>query len=212
MDAEDAHSDLFDGIDDVDDDQEHTGEPLFTPEDRPRGLLSKTDREYLCGMKEYAQPQTDANRRQDIRERVANGMEDFVLLVLMLSAEERQKIFEELEAEAILEDVIAAMVAFAYLGLEKERPRFETCLERAVLQAENIDKLFQSAGRATDVDVSLDVEYNPDIDRLVGRLENGEDLTDAEIGALVKAGRMDPEHLDQLQESGKEFPGVYIGG
>jgi len=73
---------LFTGVEDIDDDRELA--PILTPEDRPRGILSPTDREYLCGHKEYAQPQTDANRRQAIRERVVNGLEDFALLSVLL--------------------------------------------------------------------------------------------------------------------------------
>jgi hypothetical protein len=204
---------IFDGVERSRRNQvDRDDRPDFTPEDRPRGILSQTDREYLCGLKEYAQPQTDANRRQDIRERVLNGMQDFVMLVFGLPEKEREKIFETLEAHDELEDVLGMMVAFVYLGLDKERPRFETVLERAILQAENLDKLFQSAGRATEVDVALSVEYNPDIDRLVGRLERGDELTAAEIGAVVKAGRLEPEQLDEIQNGGKEFPGIYIGG
>lgn len=204
--------DLFDGVERVKEDQvDRDDRPDFTPEERPRGILSQTDREYLCGLKEYAQPQTDANRRQEIRERVLNGMKDFVFLVFGLPEKQREQIFEALEEDDELEDVLGLIVSFVYLGLDKERPRFEGCLERAILQAENLDKLFESAGRATDVDVSLSVEYNPDVDRLVGRLDRGDDLTAAEIGALVKAGRLDPEDLDQLEEGTKGFPGVYIG-
>jgi len=66
-------------------------EPLVTPEDRPRGILSPTDREYLYGQKEYAQPQTDANRRQAIRERVVNGLKDFELLSLLLEPESARR-------------------------------------------------------------------------------------------------------------------------
>lgn len=209
---DDAVNNLFTGVERVNKDQVNRDDrPEYTPEERPRGILSQTDREYLCGLKEYAQPQTDANRRQEIRERVRNGMKDFVLLVFGLPEKQREQIFETLEEEDELADVLGLMVTFVYLGLDNERPRFETCLERAILQAENLDKLFQSAGRATDVDVSLSVEYNPDIDRLVGRLHRGDELTAAEIGALVKAGRLDPDNLEQLEEGPKGFPGLSIG-
>ena len=45
---------------------------LFRVEERPRGLLSHTDREFLVGLKDYKHEQSEANRRQDIRERVAH--------------------------------------------------------------------------------------------------------------------------------------------
>ena len=187
---------LFTGIEDAKH-EGRDGAPLITPEDRPRGILSATDREYLCGLKEYAQPQTDANRRQDIRKRVINGLEDFTLLFLFLDRDERVKIFEELGEDGT-EDVIATMTAFAYLGLEQDRPRFEECLERGVLQAANRDKLFRSAGRATNVDVSISVEYNPDPDKLYRRFEEGKELTDAELGVLVRSGRLETDDISKL--------------
>ena len=178
------------------------------PEDRPRGILSPTDREYLCGLKEYAQPQTDANRRQAIRERVGNGLKDFLLLGQLLETAEREKVFEELGPEET-DDVLSAMFAFAYLGWDQLR--LKACIERGILQGENVDKLFQSSGRATNVDVSISVEHNPDIEKLHQRLENGRELTDAEIGALVRAGKVDREDIEELAESPRGFPGVFAG-
>lgn len=206
------HGELFDGV------EEATGgsddgdsEPLVTPEDRPRGILSMTDREYLCGLKDYAQPQTDANRRQDIRERVKNGLEDFWLLVLFLKRDEREKIVEDLGQDAT-EEVIASMAAFSYLALEQDQPRFEECLERGILMAANRDKLFRSAGRATDADVSIGVEYNPDPEKLYRQLEQGKNLTDAEVGVLVRHGKVDGEDLEELQDEPGGFPGVFPAG
>ena len=208
-DRENPADELFTGVDDVTDRNDDT-DPVFTPEDRPRGILSPTDREYLCGLKEYAQPQTDANRRQAIRERVGNGLKDFLLLSQLLEPAEREKVFEELGPEET-DDVLSAMFAFAYLGLNGDQPRLKACIERGILQGENVDKLFQSSGRATNVDVSISVEHNPDIEKLHQRLENGRELTDAEIGALVRAGKIGREDIEELAESPRGFPGVYAG-
>ena len=202
-------ADLFDGV------EESTGNglddgSLITPEDRPRGILSGTDREYLCGLKEYAQPQTDANRRQDIRERVINGLEDFALLTLFLEREEREKVFEELGEEGT-EEVITSMVAFANLGLDQDRPRFEECLERGIMSGANHDKLLRSAGRATNIDVSIDVEYNPDPDKLYRRFEDGKELTDAEVGVLVRSGLLDAEDIAEIEDSKPSLLGVSAG-
>jgi len=103
------------------------------------------------------------------------------------------------------------MLAFAYLGLDGEQPRLQACIERGILQGENVDKLFQSSGRATNVDVSISVEHNPDIEKLHQRLENGRELTDAEIGALVRAGKVGREDIEELAESPRGFPGVLPG-
>jgi hypothetical protein len=203
---------LFSGIEEATGSSDDSdSEPLVTPEDRPRGILSATDREYLCGLKEYAQPQTDANRRQDIRERVFNGLKDFALLFLFLQREEREKIIEALGQDET-EEAISSMAAFAYLALEQDQPRFEECLERGILMAANRDKLFRSAGRATDVDVSINVEYNPDPEKLVRQFEQGKNLTDAEIGVLVRNRKISEKDLEELQDEQRGFPGVFPGG
>jgi len=200
---------LFTGVEDVDDDDREFS-PILTPEDRPRGILSPTDREYLCGHKEYAQPQTDANRRQAIRERVVNGLKDFALLSVLLEPGEREKVFTELGREET-DEALASMVAFAYLGVEGDRHRFETCLEHGILQGATVGQFSQSVGRATDADVSISVEYDPNIEALYQRFEDNGELTDAEIGALVRAGRIGEDDIEELAETSGGFPGVFVG-
>jgi hypothetical protein len=202
---------LFDGVDDGTEQPDSGGGLSITPEDRPRGILSKTDREYLCGLKEYAQPQTDANRRQDIRERVENGLKDFALLWMLLKPDERGKVFDELGEDGT-DEVIESMITFAYLGIDQDTTRLEECIERGVLAAANADKLFRSAGRATDADVSIDIEYKPDAEKLYQRFEEGAQLSDAEVGVLVRSGKIDAEDIEELQDSEVGFPGVYAGG
>jgi len=203
---------LFDGVEEATGSAgEGDSEPLVTPEDRPRGILSPTDREYLCGLKEYAQPQTDANRRQEIRERVKNGLKDFALLWLLLERSEREKIFEDLGEEET-DELIESMISFAYLGFDRDKARMEERIQHGLLGAENVDKPFRSAGRATDVDVSIDIEYNPDIEKLYERFENERELTDAEVGLLVRSGRLEGGDIEMLQGSEKRYPGVYAGG
>lgn len=203
--------DLCDGIEESKQSADSSGGLEITPEERPRGILSKTDRDYLCGLKDYAQPQTDANRRQDIRERVKNGLKDFALLWMFLERTERDKIFEAL-GEAGTDEVIESMIGFAYLSLDQDTARFEECIERGVLGAANADKMFRSAGRATDVDVSIDIKYNPDIDKLYHRFQEGAQLSDADIGLLVRAGKLDVDDLRRIVADERTIPGVVPKG
>jgi len=201
-----GYGELFSGIEGAKGLDEGSDGLKISPEDRPRGILSPTDREYLCGHKEYAQPQTDANRRQDIRERVKNGLKDFALLWLFLDRKEREKLFDDL-GEQETDEVIESMVSFAHLGLARDKTRMEERIQRGVLGAENADKLFRSGGRASDVDVSIDVEYDPDIEKLYERFEKGQELTDSEIGVLVRSGRFEASEIENLQNTKTRFPG-----
>lgn len=201
---------LFTGVEGPKQDDESGDGVSITPEDRPRGILSPTDRDYLCGLKEYAQPQTDANRRQDIRERVENGLKDFALLWMFLEQDEREKVFDELGEDGT-DEVIESMITFAYLGIDQDKTRLEECIERGVLAGANADKLFRSAGRATDTDVSIDIEYNPDVKKLYQRFSEGAQLSDAEVGFLVRSGKLDVEDFRRVQDPDVGFPGVYAG-
>lgn len=201
---------LFTGVEGPKQDDESGDGVSITPEDRPRGILSPTDRDYLCGLKEYAQPQTDANRRQDIRERVENGLKDFALLWMFLEQDEREKVFDELGEDGT-DEVIESMITFAYLGIDQDKTRLEECIERGVLAGANADKLFRSAGRATNADVSIRLEYNPDIEKLYRRFKEGGQLSDTEVGILVRSGKLNSEDLNALQDPAG-FPGVYAGG
>lgn len=201
--------DLFSGVETASDDFGES-ESQLTPEDRPRGILSPTDREYLCGLKEYAQPQTDANRRQDIRERIKNGLKDFLYLWAFLESDEREKVFEELGEEGT-DEVIESMVTFAFLGIDQDTTRMEERIEHGVLGAANVNKMFRSAGRATDADVSIDIEYNPDIEKIQRRFQEGKQLSDAEIGLLVRHGKVDGEDVKKLEDPDTGFPGVFGG-
>jgi hypothetical protein len=205
----DAESyDLFTGVEEASEDGV-TGDGIsITPEDRPRGILSPTDRDYLCGLKEYAQPQTDANRRQDIRERVVNGLQDFELLWSLLEDEEREKVFEELGPDQT-DEVIAAMITFAYLGIDQETTRMEEYVGRGILGGANADKLFRSSGRATEANVSIDIEYNPDLEKLYRRFKDGGQLSDADLGVLVRSGMLDSEEIDQIRDSPGSIPVSY---
>lgn len=201
---------LFDGVEDVE--GEIQSDPILTPEDRPRGILSPTDREYLCGLKEYEHAQSEANRRQDIRKRVQNGLEDFVLLWLLLDRNEMELIFDSLDEETI-HNSFSSMFAFAYRGLDSDKNWLEEIIESGVLLGANYDTSDRREGEATDVEVSIDIEYNPDVDAIYGRLksEGADQLTPREIGVLVREGKIDAEELAELEDSSPDFPGVSAG-
>lgn len=194
--AEDQNG-FFDGIEELEDEDQT---PLLEPKNRPRGILSHTDREYLCGQKEYKHAQSEANRRQEIRERISNGLQDFTMLWWLLDADERDQIFDEMDSE-ILFECLSGMIAFSYLGLDKDDERLEEVVNRGVYLGANYDSTDRSMGKATDVNTSIDIKYDPNIDELYERLQNGQgdQLTPAEIGVLVREGKLEQSDLVQLE-------------
>lgn len=203
------HYELFTGTEDAD--PGSFDDVVLTK--RPRGILSHADREFLLGEREYEHPQTAANRRQEIRERILHGFADFPLLWIYLLESERTKIFTEELAERDLQHYLESIFAFIYQGIEHDTERFEELTESAVYMGENTGKLGRWVGEATDVDVSIDIEYNPDLDRLEERLEQGDgaDLTPSEIGVLVRAGKLTPDDLEALEDPQGQDPGGLLG-
>lgn len=43
------------------------------------------------------------------------------------------------------------------------------------------------------------------------RFEEGKDLTDAEVGVLVRSGRLESGDVEKFQGSKTGFPGIYAG-
>lgn len=186
------------------------GDPESSIEERPRGILSHTDREYLLGLRDYKHAQSEANRKQDIRERVVNGFQDFAFLVSLLSDEERDKIFNEEMDDEGLQRCLELMIAFVYRGLDQDKDRLENIIENGVFIGANFDKGDRWAGAATNVDTLIDIDYNPDVEKLYQRFQQGagEELTPAEIGVLVRSGKLEPADLEKLEETG---PTIHFG-
>lgn len=101
-----------------------------------------------------------------------------------------------------------------YIGIDQDTGRMRQILERGIYLGANYDTSGRWSGRANTVDVDIDIEYEPNVDQLYERIEEGEggQLTPGEIGALVKAGKLGPEDIEELEDTGSKFPGVYAGG
>ena len=188
--------------------------PAFKPKKRPRGLLSHTDREYLCGLKEYEWDQSELKRRQEIHDRVFHGLQDFRLLWWSLDEEARDRIFEELEEnyETPLRETLSSVVSFLYLGLNQDENHLADIIESGVYSGSNHDKDGKWGGGADNVDVSIDIEYKPNIDAIYDRFEQGKELTPTEIGVLVQAGKISEGDLDRLRDTTSTYLGINVGG
>jgi hypothetical protein len=164
-------------------------------------------------LKDYSHDQTVLNRRQAIRERTIEGIRDFNLLWLLLEQTEWEKVMEAFDTEE-LNTAFSSILAFMYIGIDQDTGRMRQILERGLYLGANYDTSGRWSGRANTVDVDIDIEYEPNVDQLYEKIEEGEggQLTPSEIGALVKAGKLDPSDLEELEDTDEEFPGVYAGG
>jgi hypothetical protein len=176
--------------------------------ERPRGILSTADREYLFGQREYEHPQSEANRKQDIRERIVNSFLDFSALALRLSEEEREKVFDELLSEHQFEEPFASTISFLYLGLGEDLGKLEKIIEDGVYIGANSSRIGRWSGEVADVDTSINVERQPDRSEIIAKFEEGntDQLTPAEIGFLVRAGQLNEDDLRELEDTTLPLP------
>lgn len=87
-----------------------------------RGILTESDKDWLRGDIEYEHRQTAADRRAQIRDRVAAALQDFALLSEQWSEDERQKMLEELEDP---DQSTAEIIEFLYLALNERATDLE---------------------------------------------------------------------------------------
>lgn len=204
-------SSLFTGVEEA---EGNTSQELnLKPVDRPRGILTPTDRDYLCGQKEYSHEQTELNRQQSIRERITEAVRDFDLLWLLLDESEREKIIDTFETGEI-EVSFSSIISFMYLGVEQDTDHMEEIIEQGIYQAVNYDRFGRWSGGANEVSVNIDIDRHPDVDELYTEFKRrgGEQLTPAEVGTLVQAGKLDAEDLQVLENSTPRFPKISAGG
>jgi hypothetical protein len=177
-------------------------------EQRPRGILSKTDREYLLGAKSYENEQSEANRRQDIRDRIKNSLKDFKLIWALLEENDRNQVFSSLDDESV-DNSIEAMVSFIYLGLNGDIPRMEKAIKRGILAGENAI----SDGETKQVDVSINIDYYPDVETAKEKMQNNPlvELTVEELGVLAKANELDSSHIKKSNDDRIHAPPGFFG-
>lgn len=177
-------------------------------EQRPRGILSKTDREYLLGAKDYANEQSEANRRQDIRDRIKSSLKDFKIIWALLEENDRNQVFSSLDDESV-DNSIEAMITFIYLGLEGDIPRMEKAIKRGILAGENAT----SEGETKQVDVSINIDHYPDVEAAKEKMQTNPlvELTVEELGVLAKANELDPSHIEKLNDDRIHAPPGYFG-
>lgn len=170
-----------------------------TDTDRPRGLFSNTDREWLLGETTYDTRQSTYERRRAIRERIQHGLLDFPVLLDNLSEHDRNVALERdryPHHEKLLDSVVA-MLAFAYEITEYKGWDFDRVLEDAVNEAHRPTGRSPAPGQVSVKDNIVRVRENfhwrHSLRRAHEKWESGRvtSLTDAELRLLIEYGRMD---------------------
>lgn len=167
-------------------------------------MLTTEDRRWLTGEKRYEgehAKQQRYQRRRDIHERVYNSLLDFSILFANLEERERAKLFgadaeERLErfTDAALEEGVSDGLAFLlYNAGITERMGAERSSDG--LADRLLGEALYRAGRRDDVlveGVALEIEATrlPG-ERLLDRLEAGEELSPAELRFLLELETVD---------------------
>lgn len=146
---------------------------------RPRGILTSSDRELLLGLVEYSNKQQYSNRRNDIRERIANALLDFSLIQHSLRDRDRKRVFQDTVGEAGVDEAqfpecIRSMLYWTYLGLKEQEYDFEGLLTEAVEEAEaEYAQKYLNASVDVSVTFNVDIIRANDLSELISRIESG---------------------------------------
>ncbi|AXR77157.1 hypothetical protein [Natrarchaeobaculum sulfurireducens] len=162
--------------------------------DRPRGILTPSDRDFLLGRKTDYTDHSKKQKRNRIRRRVRNAVLDFSILFEYLEERDRNTVFDpdDDERDAYTQG-ITDMLAFLHLGTMGYHTPFKDMLSEGVGKAEQ--RLAGSNYRMVNVEFNVDPVGQIDVDEVIEKLENEEfaQLTDEELRAFVRLLTMSEE-------------------
>ncbi len=179
--------------------------------DRPRGILTPSDRDFLLGRKTDYTDHSKKQKRNRIRRRVRNAVLDFSILFECLEERDRETVFDpdDQDRDAYTQG-ITDMLAFLHLGTMGYHTPFKDMLSEGVGKAEQ--RLAGSNYRMVNVEFNVDPVGQIDVDEVVEKLENEEfaQLTDEELRAFVRLLTMSdsfsPEATrDEIKDRVDEF-------
>ncbi|SIR64223.1 hypothetical protein [Natronorubrum thiooxidans] len=155
--------------------------------DRPRGILTPSDRDFLLGRKTDYTDHSKKQKRNRIRRRVRNAVLDFSILFEYLEERDRQTVFDpDDEDRDAYTQGITDMLAFLHLGTMGYYTPFKDMLSEGVGKAEQ--QLAGSNYRMVNVEFNVEPVGQIDVDEVIDKLENEEfaQLTDEELRAFVR--------------------------
>lgn len=156
-------------------------------QDRSRGILTPSDRDFLLGRKQDYTEHSKKQKRNRIRRRIRNAILDFTILFNHLDERDRKTVFnpDDEYREEYTRGIIN-MLAFLHLGTMGYYTPFKHMLAEGVNKAEQ--ELAGSDYRMVTVDFNVDPVGHIDVDEVIGKLEDGRfnEITDEELRAFVR--------------------------
>lgn len=182
-----------------------------TDPERPRGILTPSDREFLLGRKTDYTEHSKKQKRNRIRRRVRNAILDFSILFEHLEERDRNTVFDpDGEDRDAYTRGITDMLAFLHLGTMGYHTPFKDMLSRGVGKAEQ--RLTGSDYRMVSVEFDVDPVGQIDVDEVVEKLENDQfaQITDEELRAFVRLLTMSETFVpsavqEQIEDNVDEF-------
>lgn len=170
--------------------------------ERPRGILSPADREYLANPDSRSR-QAKYKRQDAIVERTRQSFHDFRTLHSSLPGELRKEAFtDDYDEDAPPEEMqhvfnsLPYVFAFLYEGIRDTNRSPESPVEvYEDFIASGLRQALNKEGTAVrSIDVTIDIEQGEELEELAER----DDLTYPEVKQLLEGGEITPEEYLQL--------------
>lgn len=161
-------------------------------EDRPPGVLTKGDREYLLGEKSYKSKEAESNKKRAIRRRIQNGILDFGLIEKHLENSEREKIFKQGKSlqgndQEYFSGAIESFLAWLYCGLYESGFYSKAFFEEGIRTAEMELSSFETPHDVKpEVHISVGPHAITEVEHAIEMLDKKEPITYNQIFRLIQ--------------------------
>ncbi|GAB6880624.1 hypothetical protein JCM17823_28980 [Halorubrum gandharaense] len=180
--------------------------------DRPRGILTPSDRDFLLGRKTDYTEHSRKQKRNRIRRRVRNAVLDFSILFEYLEERDRNTVFDPDDGDRdAYTQGITDMLAFLHLGTMGYHTPFKEMLSEGVGKAEQ--RLAGSDYRMVNVEFNVDPVGQINVDEVVEKIEDDEfeRITDEELRAFVRLLSMSEEFSpEEVREEIKDHVDEFV--
>ena len=180
--------------------------------DRPTGILTKTQRKFLTGEKEYSgeyAKQQRYQRRISIEDRLRNAIRDFRTLNATLSDNSIDKALRDEYDDDIPPDEkmhvansLESVFALFYRGLKHSDIYYESPMRsyEEFIEGGLKNALNKEGKSVKNISVSIDIEEGPKL----GQYREKDKITHAEAKQMLQGGELSIEEYIQLSNSSPE--------